>query len=323
MRSVILFGAAALTAFVAALPADAGFFGSAYLRVYDARVEVLDGAVWRKAVAGPAGGGVANVDVILRSTSSDAFASVFLDGATDQNFSMGADAMRAFVGSGVLPGDNVGFPAPVGSTPLGTPIPGVSPYAYADTASRVPAGQLVNFLAPPPPPGGTIVSTPDSDVEVIVSSLLDEVGQVSEADSSVGTISSLQFETAAGGAFRLVFNYDVDLQMSLSASPGVGTGFVSATFETTGTSPRNSISDNQTFDLNFGGAPFNVTGGSFTSEVLNVDQNGLGSFTLARSVSLSMAAVPEPSSFAIFGFFAAAAMLVRFRYRQRRISLGA
>lgn len=321
MRSVIFLGLTTLLTILAGSPAEAGFFGSAYIRVFDARVEVLDGAVWRKAVAGPLGSGAANVDVFLLSAGSSAFATATLNGSTDQNFAPGADAMRAFVGTGAAPGDNSGFPAPLGTTALGTPIPGVSPYAYADTASRVPAGQLVNFFTPPPPPGGTIASTPDSDVEVIVSSLLDEIDQFSEADSSVGTTSELRFETAAGGAFRLVFNYDVDLQMSLSTPPGVGTGFVSATFETTGSAPGDSISSDQTFTLNFGDAPFNIMGGSFTSDVLNVGQNGQGSFTLARSVSLSMATVPEPSSFAVFGLIAIGGVLVQCRRRQKQVVL--
>lgn len=321
MRSVIFFGVTSLLTFLAVNPAEAGFFGSAYLRVFDARVEVLDGGVWRKAVAGPLGSGAANVDVFLLGASSSAFATATLNGSTDQNFASGADAMRAFVGTGAAPGDNSGFPAPLGTTPLGTPIPGVSPYTYSDTASRVPTGQLVNFYAPPPPVGGSVVVTPDSDVEVIVSSLLDEIDQFSEADSSVGTTSELRFETAAGGSFRLVFNYDVDLQMSLSTPPGVGTGFVSATFETTGNAPGDSISDDRTFTLNFGGAPFSVTGGSFTTDELNVGQNGQGSFTLARSVSLSMATVPEPSSIAVFGLIAVGGVLAQCRRRQKRVVL--
>ena len=305
MKSLFLASAALLATLFVGVSAQAGFFGEAYLRASNARVEINDGG-WRKAIDGQ--------DITVTNSTTTASATGILNGAFDSDVSVGSpDVQRVFLGS---PGDsaniadNEGFPTPTGSTALGASLSdATSSYAYADTTSRDLTGQLVNGVDG----SGNEVAVNNSDVEVIASGLFDSNMETAFGTSDVGTEASFQFSTLTAGEFRLVFDYEARLELSLSAPPDFANGSAEVEFSYTGRGDKR-IEGGEVFTIDYGDGVFTESG-QFTSKVLAA-QIGSNSFSFGRKATISMTSVPEPSSLAIFGLCSVGVCAVGYRRRR-------
>ena len=303
MRSLFVASAVLASTLIASVTAQADFFGEAYLRAYNAQIQVRNSVSdpWRKAVVG--------MDIELLSSSTTSTASATLNGITVVNSISStddpaptnpADVERAFVGSGSEPVDNFGF------SNLGSSLSDDA-YSYADTTGDV-SGPLVDV---------GILDNPDSDVSVMVSSVLNENFQTSGGFSQIRSISTVDFLSVTNSEYRLVFDYDVNLDLTVSTPPDFGTGSVSAGFTVTG-DPGFGVptSDGKTFVLNFGGNFDNLLDERFESESITVTKGIEGGFTFSRSVFLDMQAVPEPGTLAVFGLSALGVCFVGYRRRR-------
>ena len=305
MRSLFMASAVLASTLIASVTAQADFFGEAYLRAYNAQIQVRNSVSdqWRKAEVG--------TDIELADTRTQSRATATLNGVTDDNAISStddpaptnpADVERAFVGSGSEPVDNFGF------SNLGSSLSDDA-YSYADTTGDV-NGQLVDFVVPN--------SNPDSDVSVMVSSVLNENFQTSGGSSQVFSDARVRFQSVDDSEYRLVFDYDVNLDLTLSTPPDFGTGSVRAGFTVTG-NPGTGVAttaDGRVFALNFGGNFDNLENERFESDEISVLSGFVGSFDFSRTVFLDMQAVPEPGTLAVFGLSALGVCFVGYRRRR-------
>lgn len=316
MRSLFMASAVLASTLIASVTAQADFFGEAYLRIFNARVEIFDKQLadendpnsaigWRKAVNG------LDLDVTGTTTTSTVFAD--LDGVTQLNVFPNPDVEPAFVGSGTIL-DNEGFPqGSPNSTPLGQSLANATgSYAYGDTMSRDLAGQLVNELD-----NGQVVSVDDSDVEVIAKSALTANMETSHGFGDVGTDTSFSFTTSNfGDTFRLVFDYEVELSFDVTPPPDFAAGSASARFSVTGRGAE-EITDNSDalgWQIGFADGSFSDSGNFISTEL--VAKLGSNSFTFAREVNLFMTSTPEPGTLAVFGLSALGVCFVGYRRRR-------
>jgi hypothetical protein len=301
--------------------AQAGLFASAWF-MGEARIEILDGGVWRKlVVAESADFGLTlpeNADVIATQPLAGFSQNVVsLDtNIVDNALSIGVATYgipEAYVGVAGTPGDNGGF----GAAAAGTEVEATS-YAYSDSEdiNGAAGGDIVNGIAPPVP--GTVLPNPDAKFQLTSSTNITDVG-TGNAFSDVGTQTSfsLDFVSPTPITVRFVVTPEVNLTTSYSAPPvGGGSAFAEVAFSAT----LNTAGNPETFrpselnkSITLSDASYILDGSTtLVSDAFTVNAGG-GQFQFSYSTTAHVSTVPEPMSASIFAFGAIGCVMMRRR----------
>ncbi len=308
-------------------PCEAAVFGSAYQKVFNAKIQFsTDGTgvgagAWRNAILGTD---------FTATTTSNSNTSADLDGVfASSPIATSLDAFSSYVNSvtgpsvnGLSggPGENTSFAnGALGLVPVGAALS----YSLADTRGL--PGSLVD-LAPATPIAG-------AGSEVLSSSLIsgNQVTSNASTNSSLSAKLSTSIQTLNSGYYRLIADYAINLTTSLTFPADTAFADSVWTLSVSGSNPRitgpNGVTlvPAESVNTSFTPTALNksvvdgaswIDAGHFDLAPVKLNRGGSYTFTITSSTSTNLYSVPEPASIVMYGLLGVGCLVAGRRVRK-------